>query len=273
MRRREGLTLERRRGHKPEVDDMRDDEAKRILAMGYEGLTAGIRDGAHRHEDQEEDGVDAEFLYPGFFGLFSFENTELLVACQRNYNDWLHDYATASNGRLYGLAAIPIQDPEAAVAELDRVIKRGFKGGCIPCSAPPDAPYKDLCYEPVWARAEEANFPLAMHVGTNAYIPPQYRQKSPLPRRRDGRLRRIAADHPAHARGPHVPRRRGTPSQAQVRGGPSSTPAGSATGWTAWTRGSSASIASAARTSAASARTRSGGGSSTPPSRMIGRRC
>jgi predicted TIM-barrel fold metal-dependent hydrolase len=182
MRRREGLTLQRRRGHKPEVDDMRDDEAKRILAMGYEGLTAGIRDGAHRHEEQDADGVDAEFLYPGFFGLFSFENTELLVACQKNYNDWLHDYANASNGRLFGLAAIPIQDPQAAADELNRVIKRGFKGGCIPCAAPPDAPYKDLRYEPVWALAEEANFPLAMHVGTNAYVPPEYRQKSPLPR-------------------------------------------------------------------------------------------
>ena len=137
MRKRAGLALERRPGHKPEVDDMRDDEAKRILAKGYDGLRAGIRDGAHRHEDQDEDGVAAEFLYPGFFGLFAFENTELLVACQKNYNDWLHDYASAARGRLFGLAALPVQDPPAAVAELQRVIKMGFKGGCIPCSAPP----------------------------------------------------------------------------------------------------------------------------------------
>ena len=80
MRKRAGLALQRRPGHKPEVDDMRDDEAKRILAKGYDGLRAGIRDGAHRHEDQDEDGIAAEFLYPGFFGLFAFENTELLVA-------------------------------------------------------------------------------------------------------------------------------------------------------------------------------------------------
>ena len=181
MRKRAGLALERRPGHKPEVDDMRDDEAKRILAKGYDGLRAGIRDGAHRHEDQDEDGVAAEFLYPGFFGLFAFENTELLVACQKNYNDWLHDYASAARGRLFGLAALPLQDPPAAVAELQRVIKMGFKGGCIPCSAPPETPYKDECYEPIWSLAEEAGFPLAMHVGTNAYVPASYRQKSPLP--------------------------------------------------------------------------------------------
>ena len=120
--------------------------------------------------------------YPGFFGLFSFENTELLVACQKNYNDWLHDYANASNGRLFGLAAIPVQDPVAAVEELERVIKRGFKGGCIPCTAPPERPYRDECYEPIWSLAEEAKFPLSMHVGTNAYVPPEYRQKSPYRR-------------------------------------------------------------------------------------------
>lgn len=62
----------------------------------------------------------------------------LLDACQKNYNDWLHDYASASNGRLFGLAAIPLQDPQAAATELVRVIKKGFRGGCIPCTASAD---------------------------------------------------------------------------------------------------------------------------------------
>ena len=217
MRKRDGLTLERRRGHKPEVDDMRDDEAKRILAKGYDGLTAGIRNGAHRHEDQDEDGIDAEFLYPGFFGLFSFENTELLVACQKNYNDWLHDYANASNGRLYGLAAIPIQDPEAAVDELERVIKKGFKGGCIPCTAPPEQPYKDECYEGVWSLAEEAKFPLSMHVGTNAYVPPEYRQKSAMPQDETFNYASSPTTVQRTLVDLDVPRRRGAPSEPEVR--------------------------------------------------------
>jgi len=146
-------------------------------------LREGLRDGFARREDQDIDGVGAEFLYPGFFGLFSLENTELLVACQKNYNDWLHDYASAARGRLFGLAAIPVQDPDAAVKELKRVIDKGYRGGLIPCTSPADRPYHDLCYEPFWALAEEAQFPLAMHVGTNSYVPPQYRQKDP---HRDG---------------------------------------------------------------------------------------
>ena len=179
MRTRNGIAIDRREGHKPEVDDLTDAEARKLLARGYEGLRAGIRDGARRGEDQDIDGVAAEFLYPGFFGMFAFQNTELLVACQRNYNDWLHDYATAANGRLHGLAAIPVQDPEAAAAELERVIAMGYKGGCIPCTSPADRPYFDPAYEPIWSLAEEAGFPLSMHVATNAHLPREYRQKHP----------------------------------------------------------------------------------------------
>jgi predicted TIM-barrel fold metal-dependent hydrolase len=180
MRLREGFTLERRPGHKPDVDEFTDPEVQVLLDRGYSGLRPGIREGARRGEDQDIDGVAAEFLYPGFFGMFSFENSDLTVACQQNYNDWLHDYASAADGRLFGLAAIPVQDPVAAATELARVIAKGYKGGCIPCTAPADRPYRDDCYEPIWALAEEAGFPLSMHVGTNAYLPPQFRNKDPV---------------------------------------------------------------------------------------------
>ena len=183
LRLREGAEIHRKPGRKPDVDDLGDSEVVKIMSQGYDGLREGIRVGSKRHVDQEEDGVVAEFLYPGFFGLFSFQNYDLLAACQRNYNDWLHDYASSANGRLYGLAAIPIQDPDAAVTELERVIKLGFRGGCIPCTAPPEAPYRDMIYDKVWSVAAEARFPLSMHVGTNAYTPPQYRANPAL---RDG---------------------------------------------------------------------------------------
>ena len=97
MRLREGVSIERRFGRKPEVDELSDSQAVAALAKGYDGLRPGIRDGACRGDDQDIDGVAAEFLYPGFFGMFSFENTELLIACQQNYNDWLYDYAGAAN--------------------------------------------------------------------------------------------------------------------------------------------------------------------------------
>jgi predicted TIM-barrel fold metal-dependent hydrolase len=138
-------------------------------------MRPGLVDGAMRHQDQDIDGLDAEFVYPGYFAMFSLANTDLLVALQKNYNDWLHDYSTASRGRVQGLAAIPVQDPVAAAAELSRVIRLGFKGGCIPCTSPWEKPYFHEDYEPIWALAEEAGFPLSMHVGCNAYLPREHR--------------------------------------------------------------------------------------------------
>ena len=179
MRTRQGAEIQRREGRKPEVDDLTDPQAQAMLAKGYDGLRPGIRNGKYRGEDQDIDGVAAEFLYPGFFGLFSLENPDLLVACQKNYNDWLNDYASAANGRLFGLAAIPVQVPAEAERELERVIKMGYKGGCIPCTSPVEAPYSDEIYEGIWSIAEEANFPLSMHVGTNCYVRPEHRGKDP----------------------------------------------------------------------------------------------
>ena len=169
--------LVRKHGRKPEVAHLNDPEMEALFRKGYEGLEPGLTDGSKRHQIQDVDGLDAEFLYPGFFAMFGFKNTELLVACQKNYNDWLADYTEASSGRLQGLPAIPMQDPEAAAAELERVINLGFKGGCIPSTSPADRPYFDDVYEPMWSLAEEAHFPLSMHVGCGAYVPPNQRSQ------------------------------------------------------------------------------------------------
>lgn len=180
LRVREDGNFERRHGHKPEATDLQDPKIQEVLALGYKGLQPGLRDGAMRGAEQDIDGVAMEFLYPGFFGMFSLKNTQLQVALQRNYNDWIFDYAAAAGGRLHGLAAIPLQDPVAAAAELERIIGKGFKGACIPCTAPAQYPYHDPAYDRIWSIAQEADLPLSMHVGTNAYAPRELRPPKQL---------------------------------------------------------------------------------------------
>jgi predicted TIM-barrel fold metal-dependent hydrolase len=175
LRLRDGASIVRRPGHKPEVDDLTNPEIVEILNKGYAGIRPGLQSGAQRYIDQDADGIELELLYPGYFGMFSLSNVELLVACQKNYNDWVFDYAADSKGRLEGLAVLPMQDPTAALVELERSIKKGFKGVCIPCTSPAEKPYFEDCYEAIWALAEEANIPVSMHVGTNSYVPPHLR--------------------------------------------------------------------------------------------------
>jgi len=163
--------LERRRGHKPGTGTINDPEIQAYLTGGYAAMRPGLTNGALRGEDQDIDGLAAEVLYPGYFSMFSFRDVELIVALQRNYNDWMHDQCIASAGRLIGLAALPVQDPAAAVAELDRVLDLGYRGVVIPSNAPKGRRYCDAEYDPLWARAQEAGVPISFHVGCMSHTP------------------------------------------------------------------------------------------------------
>ena len=105
--------------------------------------------GARRGEDQDIDGIELEFLYPGYFAMFSMRNVELLVALQKNYNDSLHDFCADSGGRLYSIPALPVQDPTVAMPELARVLTLGYKGVIVPGHAPKRTRYSDEVYEPI----------------------------------------------------------------------------------------------------------------------------
>ncbi len=163
--------LPREHASKPSAGSIQDPEIQAYFTGGYAAMRAGLTDGARRPDDQDIDGVSAEVLYPGWFPMFSLPNLDLLVALQRNYNDWMHSQQVASGGRLVGLAALPVQEPNLAVAELERVIKLGFKGIVIPSNAPRGRRYSDDDYDPMWALAEEAGLPVAFHVACMSHAP------------------------------------------------------------------------------------------------------
>ncbi len=82
--------LVRKPGRKPDVAHMHDPEIMALFSQGYAGMRRGLVDGAWRHEDQDVDGLGAEFVYAGFFAMFSMANTELAVALQKSTieDDW-----------------------------------------------------------------------------------------------------------------------------------------------------------------------------------------
>lgn len=161
----------REHASKPSAGSIDDPEIQAYITGGYAAMRPGLTDGARRPDDQDIDGVSAEILYPGWFPMFSLPNLDLLVAVQRNYNDWMHDQSVASNGRLIGLAALAVQRPDVAVAELERVIGLGYKGIVIPSNAPRGRRYSDAEYDPMWALAEEAGLPVAFHVACMSHVP------------------------------------------------------------------------------------------------------
>ena len=107
------------------------------------------------------------------------------VALARAANDVLAEQIARRPDRFQGLAALPMQDPDGAIEELERAIKQlGFKGvlvnGFSQIDDPDNAVYYDLPqYRPFWAAVERLDVPFYLH------------PRSPLPR--DARL---YAGHP-----------------------------------------------------------------------------
>ncbi|MFT7650657.1 MAG: putative TIM-barrel fold metal-dependent hydrolase [Candidatus Poriferisodalaceae bacterium] len=162
---------------KPDPEDPTHPYVEELTQGGYEALPSGVADPVARLDDQDHDGVEAEVLYPSlFFSVFGLPATEVVVAAFANYNAWLRDYCASAPDRLIGAALIPLHDPDAGLAALESALAEGAKTACIPCRAPADRPYRDEAYAPIWALAEEAGVPLAMHIGTNAFAPRGQRQ-------------------------------------------------------------------------------------------------
>src|SRR5580693_743630 len=99
--------------------------------MKYQEGRPGGFDPHQRIPDMDADGIDAAFLYPSI-GLFagSIQDPELAAATCRAYNRWLADYCKPYPDRLFGVAMLPMQSVDLAIAEMRFARKElGFRGG------------------------------------------------------------------------------------------------------------------------------------------------
>ena len=139
----------------------------RMAAQGlYSDGERGIRrltDPALRLKDQDLDGVQAEVLYGILGAAMRLGDDDAAAEMMRIYNAWLADFCAACPERFAGLANIPSHDVAAAVAEVERVAKRGVLRGIEVANTHRMAPLFDPSWAPLWAVAEEAGLPLHYH--------------------------------------------------------------------------------------------------------------
>jgi len=134
---------------------------------GYEAAHPGGWDPAARLEAQATDGVEAEVLYTTLgMRLYRLEDAELQQRCFAAFNDWLVDYCDYAPARLLGVAAIPLWDVAAGVAELERCARLGLRGGMIWGCPPQGRPYYSEAYDRLWAAAQDLGLPLSLHIVT-----------------------------------------------------------------------------------------------------------
>lgn len=128
-----------------------------------------------RAEDNARDGVDAEIIFPGAaFLAAQVANDDPLLAIRfcEGWNNWAHDWYADHWNSQFPMAFITTADVNAAVLEIKRVAKLGFRGVCLPNKPvygpqpPKERNYNLPEFDPIWSALEDTNMPATFHVST-----------------------------------------------------------------------------------------------------------
>ena len=143
---------------------------------GFRSLEEALPGGSDpkaRLADMDTEGIDQAVLFPSV-GLYfwALHDPGPAIAIARAYNDWLASYCAADRSRLFGAAMLPVQDPDAAAAELRRAHDElGFPAAFVrpnPCRG---RSLSDRAYEPIWEAAEETGTTIGVHEGSSVIVP------------------------------------------------------------------------------------------------------
>ena len=136
---------------------------RRVAWIPFSEARVAGYDPVVRLKDMDEDGVDADILYPTprphIAMVLQQGDPEFHVAQVQAYNNWLSEFCSHDLDRLSGLAVIPNVGVEAAVLELYRAMElpgiRGALLGQLPHGGTDLSPESDS----FWAAAQETNAP------------------------------------------------------------------------------------------------------------------
>jgi len=117
-------------------------------------------------EAMDRKGIEISVISPGPQVFFYNLKEEEGIAAARLVNDGIAAMAAKKPARLRGMATLPMQHPEAAVAEMERVAREhGFKGIEL-ATAAPGGELADAKYRPVLRRAQELKMTIFAHPNT-----------------------------------------------------------------------------------------------------------
>jgi predicted TIM-barrel fold metal-dependent hydrolase len=134
----------------------------------YEG-TPGTGSAEQRLREQDQDGIDAEVLFPSQQGGPKFwrrvEDDDAYKAIVRAYNTWLkEEYCAADPERLIGVGILPlVNNVDDVIEELEFCAEAGFKTVLLQ-GFPTGKAHPSDEDDPFWARSLELNMPVSVHV-------------------------------------------------------------------------------------------------------------
>jgi len=122
-----------------------------------------------RLKEMDRHGVEMMILSLNAPAVQAIPDVKKAIAVATEANDVLADNVRQRPGRFAGFAALPMQDPEAAIIELHRCVNElGFVGALVngfsQVGTPETVAYYDAPqYRPFWRAVEELDVPFYLH--------------------------------------------------------------------------------------------------------------
>lgn len=113
-----------------------DDRTGRIMlgTREFRRVRSALWNVAHRVGELDAAGIDMQIVSPVPITLTDWAPPQEATEFARGMNDGIAADVAAADGRLLGLGTLPVQDVDAAVVELERIVKslglRGVEVGC-----------------------------------------------------------------------------------------------------------------------------------------------
>jgi len=149
--------------------------------ISYEDMRPGCYDPVERAADMDRDGVLASLCFPSFprfCGQTFYEGNdrELAMHCVIAYNDWMIDeWSGSMPGRFIPMIILPLWDPVAGAAEIERCAAKGAKAITFPENPTPlglpSIHSHDRFWDPVLSAANATGMPLCTHIGSSSQMP------------------------------------------------------------------------------------------------------
>lgn len=122
-----------------------------------------------RLAQMDETGIELMILSLNAPAIQAIPDRKLAIEIAKRANDFLAEQIAKQPKRFAGLAALPMQEPDAAIAELQRTVKDyGFKGALVNGFSQADVEDSMLYYDlpqywPFWAEVEKLDVPFYLH--------------------------------------------------------------------------------------------------------------
>ena len=150
--------------------------AAELMRGDLEPQPAAYRDPAARLTRMDEQGLESIWLFPTLGVLYEEklkDDTEALCTLFSGFNRWLDEDWGLAGSRIFAAPYISLADVDWACAELEWALRRDariivMRPAAIWTSAGP-LPPASPCFDPFWARADEAGVTVVIHTGNSGY--------------------------------------------------------------------------------------------------------